>query len=1321
MSDRPQDDSAPGSANSSGWRSTSADEPPAAEPTAAPKEPAAGSPWRTVNKRDTASWQRVSEREEAEEPAEVAVVAAPDSVSLWRRVEGAAPAAEPADASAEAAATNKATEAEPEVLPFEAGEEAGTEAAALDLEDEEDEDSFSMSELVALASLAEAAPVMPVETAPPPKPSESPGLDPAEYARQQMERLRGGVAVAEPEPAVPPPAEETTPPELAPVEAAEPLTPEEQALAQKFRDAEAQIRALREQYRAGQISRTELQEALKQQMVLDEDEDIWWMMGVESDQWYRYEDDRWVLSTPAVLDKARAAAPEDGSTVQSRPITADQFAEMPLPKQVPVVDLDATIPGTQGLFLDPGAQPTVPVVAEPTVPVAAAATVPAAAMPTVPAVPSPYMPATTITPPSPAVPSFEDAVQAQRSQTMRTALIFGAVGLGFLLLLGACGLVLTFTYYNGLVGPYRDQIAGLASYEPVSQTARIYADDGTLIAELLGATGGDREPVPLTEVSPFMVHATLATEDPLFFENPGCSVVSLAGTFISNLFGSVTPGTSIEQQIARGLVIQTSGDTSVNPLRDIAVACEINQQYPREFLLQLYLTETYLGNQTYGPEAAGQFYFGNSARVLNIAQSALLAGMIDAPATFDPVVNREAAFARMDEVLNRMAEVGCINFRFAPYDGQPFCVSAQDLTSGQTVLDKARVEASNYSPRNQRTVYPHFVNYVQGVIEQYYGTSELYQRGFQIYTTLSPSIQNAAQQALTQGVASAASRGINTGSVLVTDPRTGAIRAMVGSPNFNDAGIDGQVNQVFTWQPPGSAIRPVIFTTALEGLTSNNVFSYMTPATVLWDVPTTFPTAPVFTPTNPNGQFGGALPLRFALATNSNVAAVKALAFTGIERFVETAQRMGVRFLPDAQFGLPSALGTNDVRLFDLQQAYSTLANNGNRVTLFPITRITDGAGNEVPLPGITPPSTTVQPQIAFLMQNMLSDNEARASVYGVNSPLNLAEFGGRVAAIGGSSDGARDLWTLGFSNSVVVGVWMGNINSTPTSGSDVTGPAPVWNTVMRVALSSSPPAQFANPGGIAQTQVCSATGAVYDPNQPYPCPGVRTEIFTSSQPPPTSGQSFIQTVQIDSWNNQRANQYCPDNIITRRVLITDDQSVGPWLASPAGAGFAASVGLTPPEITAPGGECSPSTQNPLIGISSPANGQAISGIVQISGQAAAGNFNRYQLEVSPANTSNFAIIHGPVGTPVQNGVLGQWNTTVVPNGAYDLRLTMYSSTGGLAFRTVSVIVNNVPPTPAPPIQPIVTTTPLPAEIILPFQPLPAATVGPTPTISFGP
>ncbi|MFN8561334.1 MAG: transglycosylase domain-containing protein [Anaerolineae bacterium] len=490
-----------------------------------------------------------------------------------------------------------------------------------------------------------------------------------------------------------------------------------------------------------------------------------------------------------------------------------------------------------------------------------------------------------------------------------------------------------------------------------------------------------------------MVHAVVSIENERYFEDPGWDPVAIVRAFLQNLSsGEVSSGAStITQQVARNLVLQ---DTTVSPerkLQEIVVAAEIARQYDKNFILQLYLNEIFFGNQSYGVEAASRFYFGHGASDLNLAEAALLAGVIQAPARYDPVINRQAAFDRMNVVLNQMAQVGCLQFSFAPYNTSPgFCITQADIASPRIVLQKAQVETRSYQPRQFTVKYPHFVNFVQQQIENNFGTSEMFRRGFEIQTTLNPRIQEVAQGALEQQVRALANNGVNTGAVMVTDPRDGAIRAMVGSPDFSDNSIDGQVNNAFTWQQPGSSIKVVEYVGALEGVNRNGTSAYYTPATVLWDVQTTFPN-PNYTPINYDQTYHGPVALRYALANSYNVPAVKVLDFIGIDKFVDVAQRIGLRFLPEATFGLPSALGANEVRLYDMMQAYGTIANDGTRVPLYSITQIKDAGGNVVALPDRPQPALAVQPQIAFLMQNILSDNEARTPAFGAASPLNVS------------------------------------------------------------------------------------------------------------------------------------------------------------------------------------------------------------------------------------------------------------------------------------------------------------------------------------------
>ncbi len=1299
----------------------------------------------------------------------------------------------PVPATTPAAASESETVSQP-VIPFEETTTSSAAAPAPVLEplEEEPDDSFSMSELVALASLVDNVPSVEVQPAPATSstgasaPVAAPStqaiqpvsqvagtaeapVDPAEYARRELARLQalqGGETGA---PVQTPAATETpaqpeanpagTPAIVSPeayarqqleklnaaqqpvvTPAAPALTAAQQTLADKFHQADVSINALRQQYQQGQITRDQFQADLRNLMVLD-DNNVWWMKGVESDRWYRHDNasGQWIPETPAVLTLQEASAnpaaivpaeavqqadmgDEGDRTVPTTPI-GDQW----IPRQVPVRDPDYTVPGTGAVYLDTEAGATVPAAARTDL----GATVPSVTVPNPAVQPLQYesvaAPIQAEEPPSydveAASPAYADAVARQRQSTVRVIAIAAAVIAALLFLVAAIAAIGIVLYYNSLASPYMDAINNLASYQPQFRTARILAADGSLIAELNSPNGGARTEVTLDKISPEMVDAVVANENERYFQDPGWDPIAIVRAFLENLSsGQVVSGAStITQEVARNLVLQ---DTTVSPqrkLQEIVVAAEIARKYDKNFILQLYLNEVFFGNQSYGVEAASQFYFGHGADSLNLPEAALLASLIQAPAANDPVINRQAAFASMDAVLQRMVTVGCLQFTFAPYDKQPFCVTAAQInpkTTPMFALQKAQVETRNYEPRSFSVKYPHFVNFVQQQIENSFGTSEMFQRGFQIKTTLIPRIQDAAQNALQNQVKALSTNGVNTGAVMVTTPGNGAIEAMVGSPNFDDTTIDGQVNNAFTWQQPGSSIKIVEYIGALEGTTQNGSLQYYTPATILWDVPTTFQN-PTYTPVNYDGTFHGPVALRYAFANSYNIPAVKTLNFIGLNKFLDVAQRLGLRFLPDAQFGLPTALGANEVRLYDMMQAYGTIANNGARVPLFAITEIKDADGNSLPLPQQAQPAQAIQPQVAFLIQSILSDNAARTPAFGANSPLNVNGYSGLVAAKTGTSNDNRDLWTMGFSSNVVVGVWIGRVDNAPTVNTSGLAAAPIWNAAMTTALQGTNPQPFNPPAGIIQQQVCADTGAVYDSS--VPCSTVRTEYFLQNQPPPPSNQGFVVSVPVDTWTGLKANQFCPDSVVTKSFVNISDPSAVAWLQTAPGQAWATSVGLPNPPQAAPTDECSTSTILPQVKLATPSNGQQLTGAVQFTGIVSGPNFDHYQLELAPASApTSFQVIAGPF-TNQANGALGTWDTTTVPNGAYQLRLSAFSSSGGYRYDTIQIGVNNViptvpPPTLAPPIVPTaINATPIPAQSI-PSVP----TFGPTPTIFLG-
>lgn len=1316
------------------------------------RRPEKGSTWRKPEK--SATWRKPTD--ESDSPRQVFVPAnleeRPRSQGAWHRPKAADTTLDvaPSDGADEAAESLEAVADLAEAVEKAVSVEQVSEQAAAELEEEDEDDgaTFSMSELVALASLVDDVPVVEQPSTPSAALTDSePVTDPAVYARRELEKLQSQRQEA------------IAPPEEAEQPAVAALTEAERKLLQKYRDTEKQVKALRARFAKGEISRAEFQAALHTLVVRDDD-GRYWSLGVESENWYVSEQGKWVVKMPPVLEKAaHLGAEEEAASAASAPAPLEvtqpttppppQLEEGHLPRKVPVRDPEYTVPGARAIEFGTEVAKGRAQEGDLTVPSRAVSEAEAAGEPAGTTVPSPAVvestrfnaaiPSVPSPVPAPDVtrapeydlqrpsPAYETARRRQQQRTLRMIAILAAVGVGLMFIMGACGILAGVLYYRSLAAPFEGQIAALANYQPQFQTARILASDGSLIAELIGQNSGARTRIALEDISPYMIHALIAVENERYYDDAGWDPIAIARAFLQNLAsGQIESGAStLTQQIARNLILQDTTVSAERKLQEIVIASEIAQRYDKNFILELYLNEFFFGNQSYGVEAAAQFYFGHSAADLNMAEAALLAGIIQAPARYDPVVNRDAAFDRMDFVLQRMAEVGCIQFQHAPYLGQPFCVTEGDITSGEVVLQKALVESRSYQPRTYQVRFPHFVNYIQAQIEQHFGTAEMFRRGFVIRTTLNPRIQETAQTALQQQVAALAPNGVNTGAVFVTDPRTGAILAMVGSPDFDNEQIDGQVNNVFTWQQPGSSIKPVVYTAALEGVERNGVFQYMTPATILWDVPTTFATIPPYTPVNYDRIYHGPVALRFALGNSYNVPAIKAYDFIGADRFRDTAMRMGLRFLEEAQFGLPTAIGADEVRLYDHVQAYATLANNGVRVPVYAITEITDASGASVEPPPRAEPSQTVQPQIAFLMQNILSDNEARAAAFGLNNGLALPEYPGLVAAKTGTSNDNRDLWTMGFTRNVVVGVWLGRHDNAPTSATTQVSAVPVWNTVMRAALQGNPPEPFTPPQGIAQATICADTGTLFDPNINPNCTTLRNEIFVQNAPPPSADQGFVQTVRLDSWTGLRANQYCPDNVVDGRVVNIADPSAIAWLNSPDGAAYAQRIGLTPPVQSAAVGECTPGMALPQARINAPTDGQTLTGQVQVIGIMTAPNFNRYQLEIAPAeNPESFTVVAGPFGNQQPNGALGTWDTTVWPNGVYRLRLAAFANDGGYLYRTVQVGVNNPIPTPTPLIVPTsfptsgpIGFTPIPFETPIPFGGI--SDLGPTPTIDF--
>lgn len=1166
--------------------------------------------------------------------------------------------------------------------------------------------------------------------------------DPAAAARRAIEALQGGDTQSwDNTPAMPP------------------VDPELEALAQQFQERERQIRELRNQRDMGLISQEQLESQLREMMIYDPREQIYWMMGVDTEIWYKYDNtqQQWLVAEPP--KPASATRPPTGQmgvptdTGNLDPQTVRELAGNTLPQvddsyyqqgtgahpadtfqmpgQVPQNDPQRTVVGTAA-YRDvlPGSEPTVQSLS----PVSFDED-------------DGFTPAEGIESPIAAQAEEEDTFEEeielakarQQRQVIGTAVAVVGVLLGLVLLTLAGGVFFFYTQYNNIATQYESNISAFGDFESDFQTVVIEDANGVEIARLRSQEGGDRTTIALDRMSPYMIHAVVSTENERFFIDPGFDLMAIGRAFWDNYrAGTVVSGAStITQQLARNIILrQRSGgfDTEAQrKLHEIIVARELALRYSKERLLEVYLNEVYFGNQKYGVEAASEFYFKHSAAELNLAESALLAGLIAAPAAYDPVTNPQAAFNRLDDVTRLMTEAGGTGCLPIPYQAQAFCVTRETLR-GQAAIEIAQVKAVNkYLPETLNAVrHPHFVQFVQEQLQQVYTQEEIFRRGFIVRTTLNTNWQTFSEEALAAHIASIGGSGVNSGTIMVTDPITGAIRVMVGSPDFNNDQIDGQVNLALSWQQPGSAIKPVVYAAALGGVQTDAGPQWMTPATILWDVPTTYPDGTNIV--NFDGRFRGPVSMRRALANSYNVPAVKAYAFVGNENFRNTATAMGMRFLPDAQLGFPTGVGATDVRLYDMMEAYGSIANDGTLAPLYAIESITDFQGN--PVPWERPqPTRAISTEVSFLLQNVLADNNARSEAFPANNTLNFAQFPWAIAAKTGTSSGPRDLWTMGFTHKNVVGIWLGRPDNREVSSqaSGYTATSPLWNRIMTEVLRTAPPTRsFERPtsNNVIAGQVCAITGAQLGDG----CPSDgRSEYHIIGQEPPPSTSSFIKTVQVNTWTGLVANDFCPNDIISVRVADINDASAVAWLRG-AGRNIATQLGFPNGELRqAPSAACDINTPILQAGINQPAaNANVTSATVPIEGSIGQiSNFASYDIQVgSGESPSSFQIVDGPYNSLPVGQRLGQWNAENAANGTYTIRLSINNSNGGYAYRDVVINLQKPLPTPTPTPQPQPTAPPIfdggaggfPTPTLLPFDSgggFGSGTTDATPTLDF--
>ncbi|QQR82234.1 PBP1A family penicillin-binding protein [Candidatus Campbellbacteria bacterium] len=616
----------------------------------------------------------------------------------------------------------------------------------------------------------------------------------------------------------------------------------------------------------------------------------------------------------------------------------------------------------------------------------------------------------------------------------------------------------------------------------VEQSTKIYDRTGEVLLYDLHENA-QRTVIPFDSISRHIKNATVAIEDAEFYQHHGIKWSSFFRAVLVNILSLQYSqgGSTITQQVVKNSLL-TQEKTISRKIKEWVLALKLEKNLSKDEILNLYLNEAPYGGSLYGVEEASQGFFHKSAKDVTLAEAAYIAALPQAPTFYSPYGNNvDKLESRKNLVLSRMLE---------------------DKFITQEEYDAAKKEVVAFKPRPEKGLLaPHFVFYVRQYLEQKYGQTALEEDGLRVITTLDYELQEQAEKIVKEGAFEneAKFKAENAGLV-ATDPKTGQILVMVGSRDYFDTKIDGNVNIATAKRQPGSAFKPFVYATAFK--------KGLTPATVLFDLPTQFSTScsvqstqsasPCYYPENYDGKYRGPMSIRDALAQSVNIPAVKALYIAGISNSIKTARDMGISTLTDAsRYGLTLVLGGGEVTLLDLTSAYGVFANEGVRNETTAILKVEKSDGTI--LEEFTAhPSRVLDQNIALQLSDVLSDNVARTPAFGSASGLYFPSTD--VAVKTGTTNDYRDVWIIGYTPNISVGAWGGN-NDNTSIDKKVAGfvIAPLWHRFMEVALQKYPDTSFPTPtvskttkpilngiwqGGVAH-EIDSRTGATATQSTP--------------------------------------------------------------------------------------------------------------------------------------------------------------------------------------------------------------------------------------------
>ncbi len=842
------------------------------------------------------------------------------------------------------------------------------------------------------------------------------------------------------------------------------------------------------------------------------------------------------------------------------------------------------------------------------------------------------------------------------------------------------------------------------------ETTNIYDRTGEhVIAKVIDPTGGERTWVSLDQLPQHLIDATVASEDRSYWENPGFNPRGIARAFWADIRGQeIQGGSSITQQLIKNIVIKEElryvspegpeWEDYERKITEVLLSHRITQKYSKEQILEWYLNTNFYGNLAYGIEAASQVYFGKNAADLTLTEAATLVAVPQFP-RMNPFDNPEMARKRQGLVLDSMLRDGYITTQEAAEAKE----KPWDLAHEQSA-ERFDMKA------------PHFAVHVRDQLERMpeVGPEALYRGGLRVYTTVDLELHEQAkcvaqahirrlsgadetqviQEAVESGCPAAQylpplrsyqvgkDHDVSNASIVAIRPTTGEILAMVGSLDYWDDAIDGQFNVAVDGQgrQPGSSFKPFTYVTFLsQGHNAAHMFL---------DVRQAFrqPGGKPYVPENYDRKYHGPQRLRQALARSYNIPAVEALEIAGVDNVIRTAHRMGINTLDRGldYYGLSLTLGGGEVHLLDMVYAFTVFANNGRmmgapvpqeqlrdsyrQLNPVAILRVEDSDGNVLYKYDKPESDAILAPQLAYLMNDILSDRQTRWAAMGHPNPLELS--GERPAAAKtGTTNDFRDAWTIGYTPQLAVGAWVGNTdNSMMDNLPGLRGAGPIWNAVMEYALQDEPAVPFSRPEGLTQKSVCALSGDLPTEH----CPTV-TELFIPGTEP-TETCDIHKAFHVNRETGRLCTVHTPPELCEEKVYEVYPPEAESWIKSlpedkrPE----------TPPNQydTIYG----PSRSNAEVSIVSPESYAYVSGMVPIQGNARGGDFNFYRLVFGKGlNPTEWIQIGPDHGEQINHGLLENWDTSEL-DGLYSLRLQVVDHSANLRETTIQVTVDNAPP-----------------------------------------